>query len=200
GGPATAMLAASLIEEHRLAMGHTDPAHTHVLVGDELHRYQVGGLPSLLADGRQFGLPVFGATQDLGQLRPSVADAFEGNAGFFASLRAGQKAAIRSSGSLDGWPVAELTRLRDLTAAVVLSRDGVPTEPFTLDIDHLRRMAKRGPDAQERAYAARYLDERTRELHAVPPDRGPLSEEQILERLGLGRRAERSPASEELRE
>ena len=198
GGAASTMVGATVIAEHALVMGHLDPDRIHVIFVDEVHRFGYGALPSLLAEGRKYGLPVFGATQDVAQLRGSLADSFEANVGTRGTLRTSLKAAMRQSATFDDWPASELARMPDLTAAFVMSRDGVPTEPFTLHLDHLDRMARRGPDADERAANARYLADRTRELFADPiVGRGPLTDVEIEEML-TARPARRSDLNGEV--
>jgi hypothetical protein len=203
GVPAAKMLGALWILEHWMAMGRrADPTRPHYIVCDEAHLFQYGALPSLLAEGRKFGLGVIVATQDVSRLRGSLADGLEANAGSYISLRAGAKAAIRSSVRLGDWPVEELTRLPDLRAAAVLSRDGVQTEPFTLEVDHNRRLAKAGLTPAARAESLAALADRAKRDFSDPHDGDELlSDERLMEilagRAEPSRRSVDEPAAEE---
>ncbi len=147
------------------AMGRRrTPGRPVVLLVDEAHLYTFGALPGLLAEARKFGIGVVVATQASDNLSPQLARALEANCGSSISLRVGINAAGAASTRLGGWTPSELTRLPDLTAAASLSRGGVPSEPFTLHIDHFDRAAQEGwtaetVDLAADALAARTLDE-----------------------------------------
>lgn len=155
GETTSRMLGALWLLKHRMAMGsRLDQTKPHIIVVDEAHLFQFGALPSLLAEGRKFGFGVVVATQFIGQLRSELAESIESNAGTLLTLRTGLPYAHRSSLRLAGWPVEEIVRLPNLTAAASLSRDGTMTEPFTLSIDHHKRMTRtgaRGSTAKDRA-------------------------------------------------
>lgn len=155
GEQSARMLGAIWLLKHQLAMGTRQrPDRPHIIIVDEAHLFQFGALPGLLAEGRKFGLGVIVATQFLGQLRTDLAESLQSNAGTFLTLRTGLPYAVKSSIRLADWPVGELVRLPNLTAAASISRDGTMTEPFTLTIDHHARMEEsgaRGADAEKRA-------------------------------------------------
>ena len=136
------------------------PERPHFVIVDEAHLFSYGPLPKLLAEARKFGVGVVIATQHIGQLTGELGDALESNTGSFISLRAGLQSASRASARLEGWPVTELVRLPNLTAAATLIRDGVATAPFSLVVDHHDRMRKLaragriGPDVRDQVLAA----------------------------------------------
>lgn len=185
GEPASRMLGALWLLKHRLAMGTREhPETPHIIIVDEAHLFQFGALPNLLAEGRKFGLGVVVATQYLGQLRTDLAESLEANAGTLITLRTGLSYAQRSSVRLGGWPVEELVRLPNLTAAASISRGGTMTEPFTLTVDHHQRMARAGARSAEAAERARAAQERSRNELWVPFQHlEPLTAEMIDERL-----------------
>ena len=150
GVPAARMLGALWLIKTWAAMGRRDnPEQPHVLIIDEAHLHQYGALPSMLAEGRKFGLGVVVATQSIDALDSNLRGSLESNVGSFFSLRSGIRNAMRASVRLGNWPIEQLIRLPDLTAATTLSRDGILTESFTLEIDHFRRMARMLPGAAE---------------------------------------------------
>lgn len=163
---------------------HTDPDRPHVLIVDEAHLFEHGGLPLLLAEGRKWGLGVVAATQETARLSRALAGALDANAASFVALRTGLRDAPGAAARLGGWSVEDLVRLPKLRAAATLSRDGVPTEPFSLDLDHWARSARRGPDPENRRTQAALVEWLSRaefwEPHAEVP---VITEEEIEDRL-----------------
>lgn len=149
------MIGALILQQYAMAMatGGADRKE-HVILVDEGHLFQYGALPSLLAEGRKFGLGVVLATQHLGQLREDLAESLESNAGSFFTFRTGVSYAPRAAVRLGGWPVHDISRLPNLVAAASVSRGGTMSEPFTLTVDHHSRMKRtraRGAEAADRA-------------------------------------------------
>lgn len=156
GGPtlgtaSARMLGATWLLKHALAMGRRRDRRPHVLLVDEAHLYTFGALPSLLAESRKFGLGVVVATQSFEALAPAMQAAVEANVGSTFSFRLGLTTAPRASVRLGGWPVDELVRLPDRTAAASISRAGVQHDPFLLRV---ARRTSDAPDAYARALAA----------------------------------------------
>lgn len=178
GAEVSRMLGALWLLKVRAAMGRrADRSRPVVLLVDEAHLYTFGALPGLLAEARKFGIGIIVATQSADNLHPQLAAAIEANCGSFVSLRSGRGAALAASMRLGGWSPSELTRLPDLTAAATLSRDGVPTEAFTLHIDHLERAAAAGWTDERIAKAADRLAERSQvELCEPHAELGVLSD------------------------
>ena len=143
GEPTGRAIGATYLLKHWAALGSRRRGDSpHVVLVDEAHLFSYGALPKLLAEARKFGVGVVVATQHVGQLAGELADALESNTGSFLSLRAGIRSATRASVRLEGWPTGELVRLPDLTAAATLSRGGVATAPFTLELDHHTRVRR----------------------------------------------------------
>ena len=162
GTPGSRMLGALWLMQHWLEMGRRGARpRPHVIVVDEAHLVQHGALPNLLSEGRKYGIGVVVASQYFGQLSDDLAESLDANAGSVVSLRTGVRHAPRASVRLGGWPVGDLSRLPDLRAAAVLSRSGVQTEPFSLEIDHHSRMRRSGAD-QGRGARVAAVDDRSR--------------------------------------
>ena len=87
----------------------------------------------------------------MGQLSGELSESVKSNAGSFITLRTGF--VERASKRLNDWPVEELVRLLTLNATASLLRNGTPTEPFTLIIDHhgwIKRQQARNEEAAQR--------------------------------------------------
>lgn len=165
----------------------------HVIIVDEAHLFSYGPLPKLLVEARKYGVSVVVATQHLGQLSRELSDALESNTGSFVALRSGLASAQRASTRLDGWPVADLTRLPDLTAAATLSCDGVLTPPFTLDIDHharVRRLTRKGLVGED---VAATIEERSRAGAAPYRGLSPMGDRDLAQLLARRPAAEARP-------
>jgi hypothetical protein len=136
GVPAARMLGSLWLLKHWVAMSQRkDRSRPHVIVVDEAHLFQFGALPALISEGRKFGVGVVVATQSIDALPFAFQNALDTNAGSTLSFRASSRSALRAGDRLRGWSSSALTRLPDLHAATVLSRAGIPTEPFTLQLD-----------------------------------------------------------------
>ena len=185
GVPSSRMLGALWLLKHWLAMGkRQDPSRPHFLIVDEAHLFQYGALPALIAEGRKFGIGVIVATQHMGQLSGELSEALESNAGSFITLRTGLKFAARASKRLNDWPVEELVRLPTLNAAASLLRNGTPTEPFTLIIDHHDRMKRQQARDDEAAQRGVDLESASVEKWWSPFSHlGPITESEIDEAL-----------------
>lgn len=148
------LLGCMWISELRLAMLNRKPGdRPFVLAIDEAHLFQYGALPSLLDQARKFGIGVIVCHQRPDQLRHQLKDALAANAGSYLQLRTGgpQDAAIASA-MLSDWPIADLTRMPDLTGAAVVSRNGVPSEPFSIAFDFFVRHAAQLSDLELRGW------------------------------------------------
>lgn len=166
----------------RNAMGHrTDRKRPIVLLIDEAHLYKFGSLPGLVAEARKFGIGIVIATQASDNLAPGLSRAINANCGSHISLRTGIGSAPAASDHLGGWAPLQLTRLPDLTAAVSLSRDGVPTQAFTLHIDHFDVIAEEGwDDLRISAAAAEVAADSLEQLWAPYADRRVLNDGQVI--------------------
>lgn len=167
--------------KHVEALGRVaSPERPHVLVVDEAHLFEHGGLPVLLAEGRKWGVGVVAATQEAARLSGSLAGALDANAGSFVALRTGLRDVGGASARLGGWAPGDLLRLPRLRAAARLSRDGVPTEPFTLELDHWSDRRRAGVTDDERAEQQDLVEDYTRDvLHLPHADLRPVTEEEI---------------------
>ena len=124
----------------------------------------------------------------MGQLSGELSEALESNAGSFITLRTGLKFAARASKRLNGWPVEELVRLPTLNAAASLLRNGIPTEPFTLIIDHHDRMKRQQARSEEAAQRGVDLELASVEKLWSPFNHlAPITESEIDEALNLAR-------------
>ncbi len=169
GEDVSRVLGALWLLKIRSAMGRrADRSRPVVLLVDEAHLYTFGALPGLLAEARKFGIGVVVATQAPDNLSPRLQRAIEANCGSAVSLRTGINAAGAASSRLGGWPPTQLTRLADLTAAASLSRAGVPTEAFTLHVDHWEVAAAHGWSASSLDPAAQKAAERSLDLVWAP--------------------------------
>lgn len=185
GEPVGRAIGATYLLKHWAALSdRTRRDVPHVIIVDEAHLFSYGPLPKLLVEARKFGVGVVVATQHLGQLSRELSDALESNTGSFVALRSGLVSAQRASTRLDGWPVADLTRLPDLTAAATLSCDGAMTPPFTLDIDHharVRRLTRQGRVGED---VAATIEERSRMEAAPYRGLSPLGDRDLAVLLG----------------
>lgn len=205
GPTAARAIGATHLLKHWAALGerrHRD--RVHVILVDEAHLFSYGPLPRLLAEARKFGVGVVVATQHLGQLTGELSDALESNTGTFVSLRSGLESAKRASAKLMGWTASELVRLPNGVAASTMSRDGVVTAPFSLEVDFFdrtRRLARQGlvgdhVASQIEALSHENLSGRFRALE-------PMSDAELVRRLEAVKRppnqlddwiSQRSPA------
>lgn len=168
GASSARMLGAMWMLKHWVAMGRRKTSRPHVLIVDEAHLFTFGALPAMLAEGRKFGLGLVLASQSVEALPARLDAAVEANVGSFVSLRLGLRTVSRASARLEAWPSDELVRLPDLTAAASLSRSGVSTDPFQLQVDHHARMARLGlPDLASVERTAR-AEASSRALFADP--------------------------------
>jgi DNA helicase HerA-like ATPase len=183
----------------RNAMGHrTDRKRPIVLLIDEAHLYTFGALPGLLAEARKFGIGIMIATQASDNLAPGLARGINANCGSHISLRTGIGSASAASERLGGWAPIQLTRLPDLTAAVSLSRGGVPTQAFTLHIDHFDVSAEEGWDELRIAAASGEVAADSLErLWAPYADRRVLSDDQVIASVNAAGTPWRRPAPAE---
>lgn len=153
-GESTARFMAALnLMSIRSALGRRKNKTPHILICDEAHLHRAGALPRMLQEARKFGLGVWVVTQSPAQLAGPLVDALQSNSATFISGRTSVQNAPASAHRLGGYSERELIRLPNLTAAASISRDGILTDPFTLEIDHHERMEKtgaRGPEAAER--------------------------------------------------
>ena len=155
GGSVAGFLGGLYLTKLRSAMARRANRDIPVLVVfDEAHLFADEAPDRLLAEGRKYGLALAIATQSADNLTPRLARAIEANVGSFVSLRTGINLAGSASRRLGGWPAGELTRLPDLTAAASLSSRGIPTDPFTLNVDYYERAALSGWSHERTAQSA----------------------------------------------
>ncbi|PPI01186.1 hypothetical protein C5C95_03350 [Rathayibacter sp. AY1B7] len=146
GAPTARLLGSIWLLKHWAAMTRrVNRDRPHVVVVDEAQLFRFGALPAMLAEGRKFGVGVVMATQSLDSLPRELSGALASNSGSTLTFRSSLHSAARATARLAGWLASDLTRLPDLAAATVLSRGGVPTEPFTLAVARPRAVAN--PDA-----------------------------------------------------
>lgn len=130
------------------ALGDEQPDPFTVLV-DEAASFSAIALPSILSEGRKFGLRAVVAHQYMDQLDPVIADAIEGSVASRIVFRVGREDAVRLSVSTGPeFGPLDLTALPQLHAAARIADAGVPIRPFTLQIDHNER-AVIMPDADD---------------------------------------------------
>ncbi|HML50659.1 MAG TPA: type IV secretion system DNA-binding domain-containing protein [Propionicimonas sp.] len=148
------LLGCMLIAEFRQAMlSRKDRENPFLLVIDEAHLFQYGPLASLLDEARKFGVGVVICHQRPQQLRAQLRDALAANAGSYLQLRISSASdAMESSLLLEDWPVGDLVRLPDLTAVAVISRDGVPSRPFSIGFDFFKRHARQLANKELRSW------------------------------------------------
>jgi hypothetical protein len=144
GDPVAGILGGLYLRKIREAMGRRRRRDPALVVFDEAHLFHDEAPDRLLAEGRKFGLGLLIASQSADNLSPRLARAIEANVGSYISLRTGVNLATTAGVRLGGFPAAELTRLPDRTAIASLSARGVPTDPFTLVIDHFERAEAEG--------------------------------------------------------
>ncbi|WP_432559351.1 ATP-binding protein [Granulicoccus sp. GXG6511] len=119
-----------------------DREDPHLLVIDEAHLFQHGVLPSILAEGRKFGIGAVIAHQHQGQLSSGLHQALEANSASLLAFRCALDDAARLSARLGGWQPGELTRIPAQRAAATLTCGAVPSEAFTLVVDHNERVGR----------------------------------------------------------
>ena len=140
--------------EHALAMGARGSwERPHLVVVDEAHLFQAGGLSELLAEGRKFGVGVVIAHQHMGQLSASLGGAVEANASTVVGLRSSIRDAPRVEERIGTWSGGSLSRLPNMRAATTLATPAGQTQAFTLVVDHNERadaLRRERPGAVER--------------------------------------------------
>ncbi|MDR1442926.1 MAG: type IV secretion system DNA-binding domain-containing protein [Bifidobacteriaceae bacterium] len=158
-----------LAELRQVMLARRDRSRPFFAFLDEAHLFQYGALPSLLDEARKFKIGMTVCHQRPDQLRFQVKDALSANAGSYVQLRTGNlDDARRASAVLRGWPVDDLVRMRDLTGAAVISRDGVPSEPFSIEFDFFKRHARELAEIGERAAREQRVRQASNELLVKP--------------------------------
>lgn len=184
GQTASRAIGAAYLLKHWAALGErTNRDRTHVIIVDEAHLLSYGPLPRLLAEARKFGVAVVVATQHLGQLPAQLADAVESNTGTFISLRSGLQSAQRASARLMGWPEQDLVRLPNLTGAASMTRDGLVTAPFTLNVDFHERSRRARQLGHVGDHVASRIESRSRQELAAYSELSPIRVVDLAERL-----------------
>ncbi|MDR1213854.1 MAG: type IV secretion system DNA-binding domain-containing protein [Propionibacteriaceae bacterium] len=173
-----------------------------IIAIDEAHLFQYGALPSLLDEARKFGVGVIVCHQRPDQLRFQLKDALSANAGSYIQLRTGNpQDAAQASKMLNGWPLDDLTRCRDLTGVAVLSRDGTPSEPFSIEFDFFKRNAERLADAELRQWRTERVSSTSRQALVEPyADWRPISRDTIVQDLREARSQNRGQRIAELKQ
>lgn len=135
---------------------------------DEAHSFMAGALPSMLDEGRKFGLSVVMAHQHLGQLPVALSQALVGNTATHVAFRAGHtdaEALVRRMGNFQ--PTESYTTLPDLSAVIQRTAGPTTAHPHTLTVTH--RFEGQVPQAEDRLRA---LEEQTA-LRLSPPSKTP---------------------------
>jgi hypothetical protein len=196
------LVGCALVAELRQAMlARHDRSKPFLLFIDEAHLFQYGALPSLLDEARKFGVGVIVCHQRPDQLRFQLKDALSANAGSYIQLRTGNpQDAAQASAMLGGWPVSDLVRMRDLTGVAVLSRDGVPSEPFSIEFDFFRRHAEQLADTDLRAWREAQVRARSVEQLVTPyADLPVVTRESVTDAIKQARSAQRDQRLDALR-
>jgi hypothetical protein len=164
------LVGCSLVAELRQAMlARRDRSKPFLLFVDEAHLFQYGALPSLLDEARKFGVGVVVCHQRPDQLRFQLKDALSANAGSYIQLRTGNPAdAAQASALLGDWPAQDLIKLPDLTGVAVVSRDGVPSEPFSIQTDFYKRQADQLADLDLREWRAEQVKRHSHQTLVAP--------------------------------
>ncbi|MDR2252532.1 MAG: type IV secretion system DNA-binding domain-containing protein [Bifidobacteriaceae bacterium] len=196
------LLGCMLVAEARFAtLTRRDRENPFLLFLDEAQLFQYGSLPVLLDEARKYGLGVLACHQRPDQLRFQVKDALSANAGSYIQLRTGNPGdAAQASTMLNGWPVNDLTRMRDLTGVAVISRDGVPSEPFSIEFDFFKRNREALADVELRKWRAERVrrasyDALVKDYRELPP----ISRETIATAIKAARADARDRRIAELR-
>ena len=114
------------------------------IIVDEAHSFSAGSLPTMLSEGRKFGVAVTLAHQHLSQLEPSLAESLEGNVATTIAFRTGPRDALEVAKRMGGGvSVAAITTQPDLSAIVSRTSGLVLPRPHTLVVDHNHRVAAR---------------------------------------------------------
>jgi hypothetical protein len=124
----------------------TDRDSTHLLLLDEAHLFQHGPLPSMLTEGRKFGLGVVVTHNHADQLVPDVRNALDANSASLVAFRSSAADAARLAPRLGAETVGDLPRLPAFQALSSLCVDGAATRTFTLTVDQPPKPAKGTPD------------------------------------------------------
>ncbi|MEX5296843.1 type IV secretion system DNA-binding domain-containing protein [Kocuria sp. CPCC 205268] len=105
------------------------------VIVDEAQSFMAGALPTMLAEGRKFGLSVVIAHQHLAQLPPALSAALAGNTATQIAFRAGRPDAETLCARMGGHHhPPTLTELPDLTALVQRTGGNTTTHPFTIHV------------------------------------------------------------------
>lgn len=202
------LLGCMLVAELRLAMlARSRRDVPFALVLDEGQLFQYGALPTVLDEARKYGVGVWVCHQRPDQLRFQLKDALSSNAGSYIQLRTGNpQDAAGASAMLNNWPINDLTRLRDLSGVAVISRDGVPSEPFSLELDFYKRHAEELADQELRSWRIdRARENANRARTSLASGRRPVTRENISDEMRRARAREetaefssRPPASGDL--
>jgi hypothetical protein len=141
GGPVAQMLGYLYLSRYWTAALKRRSNKPFALFVDEAQTFSKGALPSILAEGRKFGLACVLANQYLEQLPESLQHALLGNVGTVVAFRLGDRDAQQFAGRLGPeFGVDALRRLPNLQTACSLLLDGAVQPAFTLDVDHYTRV------------------------------------------------------------
>lgn len=133
------------------ALQRQERSRPFTVIVDEAQSMISGSLSSMLSEGRKFGLSVVLAHQYLGQLDEDLLPAVDGNVATTVAFRAAgsDTHALRQRFG-DAVDTATLMTLPDLTAVTLRTAAHVTGEPYTLIVDHNRRVtARTGAQLQE---------------------------------------------------
>ena len=197
------LLGCMLVAEFRLAMlARKDRTKPYLLFLDEAHLFQYGALPSLLDEARKFGVAIVVCHQRPDQLSFQVKDALAANASSYVQFRTmNREDAMEASLMLNGWPISDLTHLRDLTGVAVMSRNGAPSEPFSIEFDFFKRNAEQLADTELREWRAKQVKDRSYELLVKPYEHlEPVTPETIGEALKSARARIREAQTDAMRQ
>lgn len=137
GEPAARLLGFLYLTRFWTAATRRKTDRPFTVIVDEAQSFLAGALPSMLSEGRKFGLSLTLAHQYLAQLPPTLSEALSGNTATSFAFRAGERDAellrIRMGQAL---PSAAFTTLPDLSALCQRTAGPVAPEPHTVRITH----------------------------------------------------------------
>ncbi|MFG1645508.1 type IV secretory system conjugative DNA transfer family protein [Amycolatopsis sp. NPDC049252] len=144
GAPIAQLLGYLYLTRYWTAALKRKTARPFALFVDEAQTFSRGALADILAEGRKFGLYAVLANQYLEQLPEQLQHALLGNVGTLVAFRMGDRDADQFAGRLGPEFSAEsLRRLPNHQAACSLLLDGAIQPAFSLDGDHIERLASR---------------------------------------------------------
>ena len=123
------ILAAALARSGRPA----EDLRQFTLYVDEFQNFSTDSFATILSEARKYNLCLIVANQFIGQLSEDIKGAVFGNVGTLFTYRCGpEDAEFLEKQFKPSFSATDLTNLPNLTGAVKLMANGLPTTPFTL--------------------------------------------------------------------